>query len=180
MKVTARTVAASLLLASCFDPYTATAFTPAKLTPPKVARVSTSGAAFGLSMSPSSTSSNTKYTVGIVGATGAVGKEIRQCLEDRNFPMDQLRIFGSSRSAGSIIETTHHGAVSVELFNVNAARECHVVFLAVSGDFALEHAKALTANEGCVVIDNSVRPCGAWSGGAAAAYMDIASSHPTH
>uniref|UniRef100_A0A7R9WUN3 aspartate-semialdehyde dehydrogenase n=1 Tax=Craspedostauros australis TaxID=1486917 RepID=A0A7R9WUN3_9STRA len=95
------------------------------------------------------------YTVGIVGATGAVGKEIRSCLEDRDkVPVDKLRIFGSSRSAGSEVETKY-GKVEVELFDVAAARECDVVFLAVSGDFALEHAQAIAAEGGAVVIDNS-------------------------
>jgi predicted amino acid dehydrogenase len=101
--------------------------------------------------------SASSYTVGIVGATGAVGKEIRQCLETRNFPVSKLRIFGSARSAGTVQETTA-GAVTIELFDLQSARECDVVFLAVSGDFSLEHAEALAAgDDGCVVIDNSVR-----------------------
>jgi aspartate-semialdehyde dehydrogenase len=93
------------------------------------------------------------YTVGIVGATGAVGKEIRQCLESRDFPMTQpLRIFGSDRSAGKDMN-----GITVEPFTVEAARQCDVVFLAVSGDFAKEHARALTEGDaGCVCIDNSV------------------------
>ena len=98
------------------------------------------------------------YTVAIVGATGAVGKEIRQCLEKSDFPTSKLRIFGSSRSAGSIVSSTKFGDITVELFDVDAARECDVVFLAVSGDFALEYAEAISAGEGgAVVIDNSVR-----------------------
>ena len=36
-------------------------------------------------------------TVGVVGATGAVGKEILGCLDKREFPVDKLRIFGSAR-----------------------------------------------------------------------------------
>ena len=94
-------------------------------------------------------------SVGIVGATGAVGKEIRTCLETRKFPVEKLRIFGSERSAGSKVDT-QYGEVTVELFDVAKARECDVVFLAVSGDFALEHAKAITEGDGAVVIDNSV------------------------
>jgi hypothetical protein len=97
------------------------------------------------------------YKVGIAGATGAVGKEIRAVLENRKFPIDTLRIFGSQRSAGSKIETAY-GTITVELFDVKSARECDVVFLAVSGEFSLEHARALTAgDDGCVCIDNSVR-----------------------
>jgi aspartate-semialdehyde dehydrogenase len=100
------------------------------------------------------------YSVGIVGATGAVGMEIRTCLEKRDFPVSALRIFGSERSAGSKVETDKYGTVDVELFSVEAARECDVVFLAVSGEFALEHAKAITEGDGgSVVIDNSVRVC---------------------
>mmetsp|Transcript_20962 Transcript_20962/g.29132 ORF Transcript_20962/g.29132 Transcript_20962/m.29132 type:complete len:412 (+) Transcript_20962:56-1291(+) len=96
------------------------------------------------------------YKVGIVGATGAVGFEIRQVLEKRGFPIDQLRIFGSPRSAGSDVETEKYGTIQVELFDVAKARECDVVFLAVSGDFALEHAEAISAgDDGAVVIDNS-------------------------
>eukprot|EP00548_Thalassiothrix_antarctica_P006615 CAMPEP_0194131652 /NCGR_PEP_ID=MMETSP0152-20130528/2377_1 /TAXON_ID=1049557 /ORGANISM="Thalassiothrix antarctica, Strain L6-D1" /LENGTH=410 /DNA_ID=CAMNT_0038826503 /DNA_START=61 /DNA_END=1293 /DNA_ORIENTATION=+ len=104
-----------------------------------------------------STSSNLmmSYSVGIVGATGAVGKEIRQCLEKSSFPTDKLRIFGSERSKGKVVESDKFGSITVELFDVEKARECNVVFLAVSGDFALEHAKAISDNDGAVVIDNS-------------------------
>lgn len=97
------------------------------------------------------------YNVGIVGATGAVGKEIRQCLEDRGkLPVTKLRIFGSPRSAGTTVDTKY-GDVKVELFSVDAARECDVVFLAVDGSFSLENAHKICEGEnGAVVIDNSV------------------------
>lgn len=110
--------------------------------------------------SVSSTSSSTllNYSVGIVGATGAVGKEIRQCLENRDkLKVDELRIFGSPRSAGTTV-STKYGDVEVELFSVDAARQCDVVFLAVDGDFSLEHAHNICeGDDGAVVIDNSVR-----------------------
>lgn len=100
------------------------------------------------------------YTVGIVGATGAVGKEIRTCLENRGvLKVDNLRIFGSSRSAGTTVDTKSYGSIEVELFDVDKARECDVVFLAVDGDFALKYAKDICADDGAVVIDNSVSAC---------------------
>ena len=45
--------------------------------------------------------------VGIVGATGAVGQELVRLLHERNFPMSQLRLFASARSAGKTV--THSG-----------------------------------------------------------------------
>jgi hypothetical protein len=107
--------------------------------------------------SQSASSLQMSLTVGIVGATGAVGKEIRQVLEKRGMlPVEKLRIFGSARSAGSTVDTKY-GQVEVELFDVTKARECDVVFLAVNGDFSLEHGEAIAAgDDGAVVIDNSV------------------------
>lgn len=91
----------------------------------------------------------------MVGATGAVGKEIVGCLEKSSVDVGKLRIFGSSRSAGSTRDTGF-GDITVELFDVDKARECDVVFLAVSGDFALEHAEKIAeGDDGAVVIDNS-------------------------
>ena len=72
-------------------------------------------------------------------------------------PIDNLRIFGSERSAGKKIDSEVYGNVEVELFDVDKARECDVVFLAVDGSFALENAKKISeGDDGAVVIDNSV------------------------
>lgn len=99
--------------------------------------------------------SSTLLNVGIVGATGAVGKEIVGVLEKRSFPVGNLRIFGSERSAGKNVDTKF-GKVTVELFCEDTARECDVVFLAVDGDFSLAHAENICAgSDGAVVIDNS-------------------------
>lgn len=94
------------------------------------------------------------YDVGIVGATGAVGIEIIDCLKRISFPLGKLRLFASKRSAGKTIET-HFGPVEIEEFTVEASRSCYFVFLAVSGDFALENAKKISENNGPYVIDNS-------------------------
>jgi aspartate-semialdehyde dehydrogenase len=94
--------------------------------------------------------------VGIVGATGAVGVEIIKVLEKVAFPVSRLRLFASARSAGKLVAAGMYGDVAVEEFTVAAARECKFVFLAVSGDFALEHARAISDGpDGAYVIDNS-------------------------
>ncbi len=45
-----------------------------------------------------------KVNVAIVGATGMVGRTFLKVLQDRNFPIDNLYLFSSARSAGSKIE----------------------------------------------------------------------------
>lgn len=99
--------------------------------------------------------SSKKYRVGIVGATGAVGIEVIACLFKRNFPLQSLHLFASSKSAGKVIPTCY-GDIIIEEFQVNTCRSsCDVVFLAVSGEFALENAPKLAADNGPFVIDNS-------------------------
>lgn len=43
-------------------------------------------------------------TIAVVGATGQVGRVMRDILEERNFPADKIRFFASKRSAGSTLE----------------------------------------------------------------------------
>ena len=92
--------------------------------------------------------------IGVVGVTGAVGKEIISVLGNRKFPVDDLKLFASARSAGKPQETPF-GEKMIEEFTLEAARSCDVVFLAVSGDFALEWVDKITENDGPLVIDNS-------------------------
>jgi len=92
--------------------------------------------------------------IGIVGATGAVGIEVISCLYKRKFPVKQLRLFASERSAGKTIDSDY-GKLTVEAFTVEESRKCDFVFLAVSGDFALEYAKQISSGNGPYVIDNS-------------------------
>ena len=93
-------------------------------------------------------------TVGVVGVTGAVGIEIIDVLGNRKFPVKDLKLFASKRSAGKPMETPF-GEKTIEEFTLEAARACDVVFLAVSGDFALEWVPQITADDGPLVIDNS-------------------------
>ncbi|MEK6527469.1 MAG: aspartate-semialdehyde dehydrogenase, partial [Nitrospirota bacterium] len=45
-----------------------------------------------------------KYVVAVAGATGAVGQEMIAVLEERNFPVEKLRLFASERSEGKMLE----------------------------------------------------------------------------
>jgi len=92
--------------------------------------------------------------VGVVGVTGAVGKEIIDVMHKRGFEVSELKLFASARSAGKPMETPF-GTIDIQEFTLEAARDCDVVFLAVSGDFALEWVPKLTADGGPLVIDNS-------------------------
>ncbi|RHY27024.1 hypothetical protein DYB32_007107 [Aphanomyces invadans] len=68
--------------------------------------------------------------------------------------LPSVHLFASERSAGKTVETPY-GPLTVKLFSVDAARVMDYVFLAVSGSFALEHAEAIAAPGGAIVIDNS-------------------------
>jgi len=95
-----------------------------------------------------------KLKVGIVGATGAVGEEIVKVLGNRQFPVSELHLYASARSAGKSVATPF-GSVTIEEFELGKARGLDVIFLAVGGDFSLEYAHKLSEGDGPVVIDNS-------------------------
>ncbi len=91
--------------------------------------------------------------VGVFGATGAVGHEIIQVLGDRKFPLTELKLYSSPRSAGTTLKTPL-GERTVEAFHPEAGRGLDFCLLSVSGDFSRANAKALAA-QGGIVIDNS-------------------------
>jgi aspartate-semialdehyde dehydrogenase len=93
------------------------------------------------------------HSVAVVGATGAVGIEMVKVLHDRRFPVAELKLFASARSASKKVPTPY-GEKTIEEFRPEALRGIDFVLLAVSGDFAKAHAQAL-AKQGSVVIDNS-------------------------
>jgi len=92
--------------------------------------------------------------VGIVGSSGAVGQEMLKCLEDRNFPVEKVRLF-AKRAAGDVVESSF-GNITVEPFSVEAARECEIVLMAVSGGFSEEFSPQISGGpNNTAVIDNS-------------------------
>ena len=77
--------------------------------------------------------------------TGAVGQEIIDVLGNRKFPVSaQALCVGALRRQA---DGDALGELPIEEFTLEAARACDVVFLAVSGDFALEWVPKLTADE---------------------------------
>lgn len=92
--------------------------------------------------------------VGIVGCSGAVGKEMLKCLEERNFPTESVKLF-AKRAAGTI-EKTAFGDVEVEPFTLEAAHQCEIILMAVSGGFSTDWAEKIAGGpKNTVVIDNS-------------------------
>merc|ERR1719293_438291 len=93
--------------------------------------------------------------VGIIGCSGAVGEEMLKCLQDRDFPTEKVRLF-AKRAAGSVVKTEKFGDITVEEFTLEAAQECEVCLLAVSGDFSTEWSPKISGGpKDTCVIDNS-------------------------
>ena len=92
------------------------------------------------------------YNVAIVGATGAVGQELLKILRERNFPIGELRLLATERSAGKIISFKEKEYV-VALTTPDSFADMDIVLFAggsASTVFAKDAVKA-----GAVVIDNS-------------------------
>lgn len=91
--------------------------------------------------------------VAIVGATGAVGVEMLRCLEERNFPVGQLRLLASARSAGKKVPF-HGGEVVVEELTHESFAGVDIALFSAGGSISLEFGPSAAA-AGAVVIDNS-------------------------
>lgn len=92
--------------------------------------------------------------VAIVGASGAVGQEFLQVLEERNFPVEELTLFGSTRSAGR--KYTFRGKeLTVKLLQHNDDfNGTDIAFVSAGGSTSREYADTITAY-GTIMIDNS-------------------------
>ncbi len=96
---------------------------------------------------------NPSYRVGIVGATGAVGQELIRLLLERDFPLAELRLFASARSAGKVVER------SGRKFTVQEAKpeifaDLDVAFFSAGGGVSRALAPA-AVQAGCLVLDKS-------------------------
>ena len=92
--------------------------------------------------------------VAIVGASGAVGQEFLRVLAEREFPIDNLLLFGSSRSAGNTYTFRGKDYTVQELKHGDAFKGVAVVFTSAGAGISKEYEADIT-KYGAVMIDNS-------------------------
>lgn len=89
----------------------------------------------------------------VIGATGAVGREVVDCLQKLEFPVGKLRLVASERSAGKMVSTPW-GDVTLEVISEEVFAESDIAIFAAGGDLSKEWREKVVAG-GCLMIDNS-------------------------
>lgn len=92
--------------------------------------------------------------IAIVGASGAVGHEFLRVLAEQNFPIDNLRLFGSSRSAGSSMEFKGKSYVIEQLTEDSDFSGVDIAFTSAGAGTSKKFADVITRH-GTLMIDNS-------------------------
>ena len=96
---------------------------------------------------------NQKYNIAVAGATGAVGNEIIQILEQRDFPIDNLYLLASAKSKGKKIEFKGEEFIVEDLADFDFSK-VHIGLFSPGGKISAEFAPK-AAKAGCIVIDNT-------------------------
>ena len=94
------------------------------------------------------------YNVAIVGASGAVGQEFLKVLEERDFPINELTLFGSPRSAGSTYKFKGKDLTVKLLQHNDDFKGIDIAFTSAGAGTSKEYAETIT-KYGAVMIDNS-------------------------
>jgi len=94
-----------------------------------------------------------KYNVAVVGATGAVGEQMREILEERQFPVDELRLLASERSAGQFLPFQGH-QLPVRVLNEDSFKDIDIGLFSAGGSVSAKFAPLAVA-AGAVVVDNT-------------------------
>ncbi len=92
--------------------------------------------------------------VAIVGASGAVGQEFLRVLDQQNFPLDELVLFGSSRSAGRTYTFRGKEITVKELQHNDDFKDIDIAFTSAGAGTSKEYAETIT-KYGAIMIDNS-------------------------
>ena len=95
------------------------------------------------------------YNVAVVGSTGNVGRKFLEILEERNFPIKELYLYASVRSAGKVMKFNEKDYVIEELCEDNIKnKKIDFALFSAGGDTSIKFAP-IFVNYGAVVIDNS-------------------------
>lgn len=92
--------------------------------------------------------------IAIVGASGAVGQEFLRVLEEQNFPVDELVLFGSKRSAGRKYKFRDKEYTVKELCHNDDFKGIDIAFTSAGAGTSKEFAETITKH-GAIMIDNS-------------------------
>lgn len=92
--------------------------------------------------------------IAIVGASGAVGQELLKVLAQTDFPVDNLRLFGSARSAGSVYNFKGTDVTVEELTHESDFSGVDIAFTSAGAGTSREYAELITRH-GTLMIDNS-------------------------
>ena len=93
------------------------------------------------------------YNIAIVGATGAVGEQLREVLEERQFPVGELRLLASERSAGQFLPFQNK-QVRVGILKEDSFRGIDIGLFSAGAKVSANFAPAAVA-AGAVVVDNT-------------------------
>ena len=93
------------------------------------------------------------YNVAIVGATGAVGEQMREVLDERQFPIGEVRLLASERSVGQFLPFQSR-QLPVEVLNADSFKDIDIALFSAGGSVSSEFAPMAVA-AGAVVIDNT-------------------------
>ena len=94
-----------------------------------------------------------KYNVAVVGATGAVGEQMRQVLEEREFPVGELRLLASERSAGQFLPFQQK-QIRVEVLTEDSFKDIDIGLFSAGASVSAKFAP-IAVQAGAVVIDNT-------------------------
>lgn len=94
-----------------------------------------------------------RYNVAVVGATGAVGEQMREVLEEREFPVGDLRLLASERSAGQFLPFDGK-QVRVDVLSEDSLAGIDIALFSAGGSVSARFAPIAVA-AGAVVVDNT-------------------------
>ena len=95
-----------------------------------------------------------RYNIAVVGATGVVGRKLLEILEERDFPINELTLIASERSAGEKIVYNEKEYSIVAISEEAFTEDMDIAFFAAGGEVSEKYAQS-AVNKGLIVIDNS-------------------------